>query len=60
MNQGPRCVVLMKKNGGGKSHATVPLNGGDQSWITQLTGDAQLVWPAQIHLFETSPGKVQL
>ncbi len=25
MYQGPRCVVLMKKNGGGKSHATVPL-----------------------------------
>jgi hypothetical protein len=25
MNQGPRCVVLMKKNGGGKFHATVPL-----------------------------------
>jgi hypothetical protein len=25
MNQGPRCVVLMKKNGGEKSHATVPL-----------------------------------
>ncbi len=26
MNQGPRCVVLMKKNGGEKSHATVPLS----------------------------------
>jgi hypothetical protein len=25
MNQAPRCVVLMKKNGGEKSHATVPL-----------------------------------
>jgi hypothetical protein len=25
MNQGPRCVVLMKKNGGEKSHASVPL-----------------------------------
>ncbi len=25
MNQGPRWVLLMKKNGGGKSHATVPL-----------------------------------
>jgi hypothetical protein len=24
-NQGPRWVLLMKKNGGGKSHATVPL-----------------------------------
>ncbi len=26
MNQGPRCVVLMEKNGDGKSHATVPLS----------------------------------
>ncbi len=25
MNQGPRCVVLMEKNEGEKSHATVPL-----------------------------------
>ncbi len=25
MNQCPRWVLLMKKNGGGKSHATVPL-----------------------------------
>jgi hypothetical protein len=26
MNQGPRWVLLMKKNGCGKSHATVPLS----------------------------------
>jgi hypothetical protein len=25
MNQGPRCVLFMEKNGGWKSHATVPL-----------------------------------
>ncbi len=30
MNQGPRWVLLMKKNRGGKSHATVPLKGQEQ------------------------------
>jgi hypothetical protein len=25
MNKGPRCVLLMKKNGGGKSRASFPL-----------------------------------
>jgi hypothetical protein len=27
MNQGPRWVLLIRKNGGGKSRATVPLKG---------------------------------
>ncbi len=48
MNQGPRCVLLMKKNRGGKSHATVPLKRGKYStapsppqrrvWLTTVCG----------------------
>ncbi len=34
MNQGPRWVLLMKKNGGGKSHATVPFKGLSHEIVT--------------------------
>jgi hypothetical protein len=36
MNQGPRCVVLMKKNGGEKSHATVPLKENGDAILARL------------------------
>jgi hypothetical protein len=42
MNQGPRCVVLMKKNGGEKSHATVPLN------ISSVPDDTDMLIPGRI------------